>query len=169
MQKLIKRLIATGIVSSPKFTSADLTPFTPESQALLRQQLGRALAIRHVDAGSCNGCELEIQALSNPYYNLEGLGLHFVASPRHADILMVTGPVSRHMVAPLLCAYDALPEPKRVVALGDCAIGHGPYNTPYATVGQVAAVIPVDITITGCPPTPTAILGAFMALIGITA
>ena len=165
MHKLIRRLIATGIVSTPKPPPLEMTPEARESsQAIIRHQ-GRALAVRHVDAGSCNGCELEIHAVSNAYYNLEGLGVHFVASPRHADILMVTGPVSRHMISALLSAYDALPDPKLVLALGDCACGHGIFGANYATVGKVSAVVPVNITLTGCPPTPTAILGAFVALL----
>ncbi|HUW98469.1 MAG TPA: NADH-quinone oxidoreductase subunit NuoB [Acidiferrobacter sp.] len=164
MHKLIRRLIATGLVSTPRPSAAELTSEARQSAKALVHRLGRALAVRHVDAGSCNGCELEIHALSNPYYNLEGLGIHFVASPRHADILMVTGPVSHHMVAALLSAYDALPDPKLVLALGDCATGNGIFGANYATVGQVSAVLPVDITIPGCPPTPTAILAAFVAL-----
>jgi len=164
MHKLIRRLIATGIVSTPKPPAMELTPEAFESGKALVHRLGRALAVRHVDAGSCNGCELEIHALSNAYYNLEGLGIHFVASPRHADVLMVTGPVSRHMVSALLSAYDALPDPKLVLALGDCAIGNGIFDANYATVGKVSDVIPVHITIPGCPPAPTAILGAFIAI-----
>ncbi len=164
MHKLIRRMITTGIVSAPKPAPMDLAPETYDSAKALVRRLGRALAVRHVDAGSCNGCELEIHALSNAHYNLEGLGIHFVASPRHADILMVTGPVSRHMVPALLTAYEALPNPKLVLALGDCAAGNGMFGVSYATVGNVSAVIPVDITLLGCPPTPTAILAAFVAL-----
>ncbi|MHB1512376.1 MAG: NADH-quinone oxidoreductase subunit B family protein [Acidiferrobacter sp.] len=166
MHKLIRRLIATGIVSIPRPAPEHFTQDAHESSRALLRQLGRALAVRHVDSGSCNGCELEIHAVNNPYYNLEGLGIHFVASPRHADILMVTGPVSRHMAPALLSTYEALAEPKRVLALGDCAMGHGIFHANYATVGRVAAVIPVDITIAGCPPTPAAIIDAFVALIG---
>lgn len=169
MHKLIRRLIATGVVSISRSASQRDDQDAHGSRRALVCQLGRALAVRHVDAGSCNGCELEIHAVSNPYYNLEGLGIHFVASPRHADILMVTGPVSRHMVPALLSTYEALAEPKRVLALGDCAMGHGIFDANYATVGTVAAVIPVDITIAGCPPTPAAIIDAFVTLIGTKA
>ena len=166
MHKLIKRLITTGIISAPRAAAAVLNPEARESSRALLRQLGRALAVRHVDAGSCNGCELEIRAASNPYYNLESLGVHFVASPRHADILMVAGPVTRHMVSALVETYEALGEPKRVLALGDCAMGQGIFHTNYATVGSVAAIIPVDLTIAGCPPTPAQILEAFVALMG---
>ena len=114
-----------------------------------------ALAIRQVDAGSCNGCELEIHALANPYYNIEGLGIKFVASPRHADMLLVTGPVSRNMEVALRRTYDATPEPKLVVAVGDCGRDGGIFGEGYATCGGVARVIPVDVVVPGCPPTPT--------------
>ncbi len=128
--------------------------------------LGRALAIRQVDAGSCNGCELEIQALHNPYYNLEGLGIRFVASPRHADMLLVTGPVSRHMVTALRRTYDATPEPKLVVAIGDCGADGGIFGAcSYASCGRVANVIPVDAVVPGCPPPPIEILRGILAAV----
>ena len=120
--------------------------------------LGQALTIRQVDAGSCNGCELEINALGNPYYNIEGLGIRFVASPRHADLLLVTGPVSRNMETALKRTYDATPEPKLVVAVGDCGCDGGIFGTSYASCGAVANVIPVDELVTGCPPEPVDIL-----------
>jgi Ni,Fe-hydrogenase III small subunit len=120
--------------------------------------LGRALAIRHVDAGSCNGCELEIHALNNPYYNIEGLGIRFVASPRHADLLLVTGPVSANMEEALRRTYDATPDPKLVVAVGDCGCSGGVFGESYASRGRVANVIPVDVAVPGCPPDPAAIL-----------
>ena len=120
--------------------------------------LGQSLAIRMVDSGSCNGCELEINALGNPYYNIEGLGIKFVASPRHADMLLVTGPVSRNMETALRRTYDATPEPKLVVAVGDCACDGGIFGESYATCGRVANVIPVDEVIPGCPPPPLDIL-----------
>ena len=113
---------------------------------------------RQVDAGSCNGCELEIHALGNPYYNIEGLGIKFVASPRHADLLLVTGPVSRNMEMALKRTYEATPEPKLVVAVGDCACDGGVFGETYATCGRVANVIPVDVTVSGCPPEPVEIL-----------
>jgi Ni,Fe-hydrogenase III small subunit len=127
--------------------------------------LGRALAIRHVDAGSCNGCELEIHALNNPYYNLEGLGIRFVASPRHADLLLVTGPVSRNMEEALRRTYEATPEPKLVVAVGDCGCDGGIFGESYASRGRVANVIPVDVAVPGCPPTPTAIMQAILTAV----
>src|SRR5690606_5921249 len=120
----------------------------------------RALAIRHVDAGSCNGCELEIHALSNPYYNLEGRGIRCVARPRHADLLLVTGPVSRNMAEALQRTYAAVPDPKWVVAVGDCARCGGAFGESYACVGAVSQVIPVDAVVEGCPPRPEALLRA---------
>lgn len=127
-------------------------------QAELLSILGQALCIREVDAGSCNGCEMEINALGNPYYNIEGLGIKFVASPRHADLLLVTGPVSRNMEMALKRTYDATPEPKLVVAVGDCACDGGIFGESYATCGRVDKVIPVDVTVPGCPPEPVEIL-----------
>ena len=127
--------------------------------------LGRALTIREVDAGSCNGCELEIHALNNPYYNLEGLGIKFVASPRHADLLLVTGPVSRHMEEALRRTYDATPEPKLVVAVGDCGCTGGIFGESYASCGRVANVIPVDATVPGCPPPPIDILRGILGAV----
>jgi Ni,Fe-hydrogenase III small subunit len=127
--------------------------------------LGRALAIRHVDAGSCNGCELEIHALNNPYYNLEGLGIKFVASPRHADLLLVTGPVARNMEEALRRTYDATPEPKLVVAVGDCGCDGGIFGENYASRGRVANVIPVDVAVPGCPPAPAAIMQAIVTAV----
>jgi Ni,Fe-hydrogenase III small subunit len=125
--------------------------------------LGRALCIRHVDAGSCNGCELEIHALNNPYYNLEGAGIRFVASPRHADLLLVTGPVSVNMEEALRRTYAATPDPKLVVAVGDCGACGGIFGESYASLGGVAKVIPVDVTVPGCPPSPVAILQGILA------
>ena len=132
------------------------------------RSFGGALTIRHVDAGSCNGCELEINALNNPYYNLEGLGIKFVASPRHADMLLVTGPVSRHMEVALRRTYDATPEPKLVVAMGDCGCTGGIFGESYASCGKVENVIPVDVAVPGCPPTPTAIMQAILTAITTT-
>ncbi len=124
-----------------------------------------ALTIRHVDAGSCNGCELEIHAMNNPYYNLEGLGIRFVASPRHADMLLVTGPVSRHMEMALRRTYDATPEPRLVVAIGDCGCTGGIFGESYASCGRVSNVIPVDVAVPGCPPTPVAIMQGILTAI----
>ena len=134
-----------------------------------RARLGRSLAIRHVDAGSCNGCELELQALSNPLYDLERFGLHFVASPRHADVLTVTGPVTRNMAQALRRAYDAMPNPKWVVAIGDCARNGGCFAGSYAIAGGVEAVVPVDLHIPGCPPEPDTLLKGLVALIETSA
>jgi Ni,Fe-hydrogenase III small subunit len=134
-------------------------------QKSILRTLGRALTIRHVDAGSCNGCELEIQALTNPYYNLEGIGIRFVASPRHADMLLVTGPVSKHMAIALKRTYDATPEPKLVVAVGDCGCTGGIFGQSYASLGGVASVIPVDVAIPGCPPPPRTLLQGILAAI----
>jgi len=134
-------------------------------QRMAREQLGRSLSIRMVDAGSCNGCELEINALANPYYDLERFGLHFVASPRHADVLMVTGPVTHHMATALRRTYDAMPAPKWVVAVGDCARAGGCFAGSYAVAGGVEAIVPVDLHIPGCAPSPNALLSGLLALL----
>jgi Ni,Fe-hydrogenase III small subunit len=133
--------------------------------ALDRPARGRSLAIRHVDAGSCNGCEHELTLVSSPYYDLQRFGLGVVASPRHADVLLVTGPVTTRMHAALLVAYNAMPEPRRVAALGDCALGCNVLGTAENIVGPVEAVLPVDVRISGCPPTPDAIAQALLELI----
>jgi Ni,Fe-hydrogenase III small subunit len=157
-------MIRTGILTEPLpitsslLSAPNLQPATDNLQLSLWRILGRALCIRHVDAGSCNGCELEIHALNNPYYNLEGAGIKFVASPRHADLLLVTGPVSVNMEEALRRTYDAIPDPKRVIAIGDCGTCGGIFGTSYASRGPIANIIPVDHTIPGCPPTPHAIL-----------
>jgi Ni,Fe-hydrogenase III small subunit len=130
-----------------------------------RQRLGRSLSIRQVDAGSCNGCELEIHALSNAFYDLERFGLRFVASPRHADVLLVTGPVTGNMREALERTYAATPDPKWVVAVGDCAVDGGLFAGSYAVAGGVAEVVPVDLHIRGCPPTPTQLLKGLLALL----
>jgi Ni,Fe-hydrogenase III small subunit len=129
-----------------------------------RRKLGRGLSIREVDAGSCNGCELEIHALGNAYYDLDRFGLRFVASPRHADVLLVTGPVTRNMREALRRTYDAAPAPKWVVAVGGCALDGGLYAGSYACVGGVSAVVPVDLHIPGCPPSPATLLKGLLAL-----
>jgi Ni,Fe-hydrogenase III small subunit len=159
MWHVLKQIVRTGIVT-------ELTPALPDVEVAAVQRihqdildiLGQALTIRQVDAGSCNGCELEIHALNNPYYNIEGLGIKFVASPRHADMLLVTGPVSRHMEEALRRTYDATPEPKLVVAVGDCGCTGGIFGESYASCGRVANVIPVDLAVSGCPPPPIDIL-----------
>jgi Ni,Fe-hydrogenase III small subunit len=130
-----------------------------------RRLFGRSLAIREVDAGSCNGCELEIHVLNNPVYDVERFGIRFVASPRHADVLMVTGPVTRNMKVALERTYAATPDPKWVVAVGDCGCGCGVFEGSYAVIGAVEKVVPVDLHIRGCPPTPTALLEGLIALV----
>ncbi len=130
------------------------------------RRLGRSLAIREVDAGSCNGCELEIHALGNAYYDLERFGIRFVASPRHADVLLVTGPVTRNMREALKRTYDATPEPKWVVTAGDCALDGGCFAGSYAVLGGVSQVVPVDLHICGCPPAPVEILKGLLILLG---
>jgi Ni,Fe-hydrogenase III small subunit len=130
-----------------------------------RRRLGRSLSIREVDAGSCNGCELEIHALSNAFYDLERFGLRFVASPRHADVLMVTGPVTKNMREALQRTYDATPDPKWVVAVGDCAVNGGIFSGSYAVEGGVGTVVKVDLHIRGCPPNPTQLLQGLLALL----
>jgi len=166
MYQILKQIITTGI-------KTETPPQADESMRLIEQRLqqeildtfGGALAIRQVDAGSCNGCELEIHAVNNAYYNIEGLGIKFVASPRHADLLLVTGPVSRNMEIALKRTYDATPEPKLVVAIGDCARDGGIFDESYASCGKVANVIPVDVVVSGCPPTPVAILQGILTAI----
>ena len=134
-----------------------------------RRRLGRSLAIRQVDAGSCNGCELEINALNNPVYDIERFGLKFVASPRHADVLLVTGPVTWNMREALLRTYNAAPDPKWVVALGDCAINCGVFAGSPAVVAPLADILPVDVHVPGCPPAPIDILGSLLALMEVQA
>jgi len=169
MLDILRQIARTGIkTEAPPAAAGDMVVIKRMQQEILKT-LGRALTIRHVDAGSCNGCELEIHALGNPYYNLEGLGIRFVASPRHADMLLVTGPVSKHMAIALKRTYDATPEPKLVVAVGDCGCTGGIFGESYASLGRVANVIPVDVAIPGCPPTPTAILSGILAAIERTA
>jgi len=156
MFDVLSRMIRTGILTESPPTSLE------SLQNDLLTVLGRAVCIRHVDAGSCNGCELEIQALNNPYYNLEGIGIKFVASPRHADLLLVTGPVSVNMEEALKRTYDAVPDPKLVIAVGDCGGCGGVFGESYASRGAVANVIPVNYTVRGCPPNPAAILQAIV-------
>ena len=169
MIPLLLKIARIGIVSEPPPQADDeLRTRAPEIQAELLRLLGRALVIRQVDAGSCNGCELEIHALENPYYNLEGLGMRFAASPRHADLLLVTGPVSRHMEQALRIAYEAMPAPKLVVAIGECACTGGVFGESYASRGRVANVIPVDVAVPGCPPRPLDILRGILTAVSRT-
>ena len=166
MFPMLRQILRTGIVSEPAPEADETLRATTQrlTEAMLRQ-LGRALVIRHVDAGSCNACELEIHALANPYYNLESLGIKFAASPRHADLLLVTGPVAKNMEVALKRAYDATPEPKLVVAVGDCGCTGGIFGESYASCGRVSNVIPVDVTVPGCPPTPLQLMQGILAAI----
>src|SRR5882757_4941042 len=167
----MRRTLLEGMLNRP-LTEA---PPAPDDAALAelagnvdhaaRAKLGRSLSIREIDAGSCNGCELEIHALGNAFYDLERFGLRFVASPRHADVLLVTGPVTKNMREALERTYRATPDPKWVVALGDCALDGGMFAGSYACVGGVSAVIPVDLHIRGCPPRPEQILRGLLALL----
>ena len=166
MDQLLRQIFKSGIVSEPP-------PAPDESMRLTGQRLGdailkhfgRSLAIRHIDAGSCNGCELEIHMAQAAHYNLEGLGIRFVASPRHADLLLVTGPVARNMAVALKRTYDATPDPKLVVAIGDCGCDGGIFGESYASCGRVSNVVPVDVAVPGCPPTPTAIMQGILTAI----
>ena len=144
--------------------AAEIDALALATGAAARKRLGRSLSIRQVDAGSCNGCELEIQALGNPYYDFERFGLHIVASPRHADVLLVTGPVTKNMAEALRRTYAATPDPKWVVAVGDCGANGGCFAGSYAIEGGVGAVLPVDLVIPGCPPSPKALLAGLLAL-----
>ena len=166
MIPIILKVLSTGLVGEEAPDArAEWRVRTSGIQDEVLRLLGRALVIRHVDAGSCNGCELELHALNNPYYNIEGLGIRFAASPRHADMLLVTGPVSRHMEQALRIAYEAMLEPKLVVAVGDCGRDGGIWGESYATCGGVANVLPVDVAVPGCPPPPAAILQGILTAI----
>lgn len=166
MIPMLRQILRTGIVSEPAPDVDEALRATTQRLAdALLKQLGRALVIRHIDAGSCNGCELEIHALNNPYYNLEAIGIKFAASPRHADLLLVTGPVAKNMEVAVKRAYDATPEPRLVVAVGDCGCTGGIFGESYASCGRVANVIPVDVSIPGCPPTPLQLIQGILAAI----
>jgi Ni,Fe-hydrogenase III small subunit len=165
MLRTLGQIAKHGIVSEPAPPPAEEMRVQERLQREILAILGGALCIRHVDAGSCNGCELEIHALNNPYYNLEGLGIRFVASPRHADLLLVTGPVSANMQVALKRSYEATPDPKLVVAVGDCGATGGIFGECYACLGRVANVIPVDVAVPGCPPSPSAILQGILTAI----
>ncbi|MFO1267502.1 MAG: formate hydrogenlyase [Rubrivivax sp.] len=166
MLKLLQQIVRVGLPTEPLPADAGtLEAAASDIHDEILAVLGRALAIREVDAGSCNGCELEIHALNNPYYNLEGRGIRFVASPRHADLLLVTGPVARNMALALRRTYDATPAPKLVVAVGDCGCSGGIFGAGYAVRGAVADVIPVDVAVRGCPPPPLAILRGILVAV----
>lgn len=164
MLNILHKILKVGVITEP----LELKPHGAASQTLdhvgqqvkkeVTHRFGGSLAIRQVDAGSCNGCELEIHAMNNAYYDLERFNVHFVASPRHADILLVTGPVSRNMQTALLRTYEATPDPKLVIAVGTCAVDGGEFGISYASCGAVSNVIPVDANIMGCPPTPLVLI-----------
>jgi Ni,Fe-hydrogenase III small subunit len=169
MPSLLHKILRTGIVTEPlRPGDAEIVQLVRQIDEKVKRQLGRSLHIRQVDAGSCNGCELEIGALNGPYYDLERFGMHFVASPRHADCLLVTGPVTRNMADPLRRTYEATPDPKIVVAIGDCAKNCGVFAGGYGVAGSVAQVIPVDVIVSGCPPTPREILLGILAALDRT-
>ena len=165
--ELFTKIFRTGLVTEPlPAGAADALTLAHEVDRRAQALFGRALAIRQVDTGSCNGCELEIVGLPGPVYDMERFGLHFVASPRHADMLLVTGPVTRNMAVPLRKTYDATPDPKLVVAVGDCARTCGVFAGSYAVVGPVDRIVPVDAYIDGCPPEPADILRGILAALG---
>lgn len=170
---ILQKIFKTGrVCEPPPEPDPSLRTRERELQDEILKVFGQAVAIRHVDAGSCNGCELEIHALNGPHYNIEGMGVKFAASPRHVDVLLVTGPVSRNLEVALKRTYDATPEPKWVVAMGDCAGGCGDvgamFGENYACRGKVADVIPVDVVVPGCPPTPIALLQGILAAVSGT-
>jgi len=167
----MRRLLFQSVINrpvteaAPALDDAALAELAERVDSAARRRLGRSLSIREVDAGSCNGCELEIHALNNAIYDLERFGLRFVASPRHADVLLVTGPLSRNMRAALERTYVATPAPKWVVAVGDCAIGGGVFADSYAVCNGIDGVVPVDLKIAGCPPTPEQLLRGLLVLL----
>ncbi len=167
MRKLLFKSLVQSTLTEPRPPKDDamMAELASRLEASSRRKLGRSLSIREVDAGSCNGCELEIHALNNVYYDLERFGLRFVASPRHADVLLVTGPVTHNMRLALERTYNATPDPKWVVAVGDCGFDGGVFAGSYACAGGVSAVLPVDLHIRGCPPSPTALLQGLIELI----
>jgi len=154
---------------APEADDPELAALAAAVTGAARRRLGRSLSIRHVDAGSCNACELEIHALSNAFYDIERFGFRFVASPRHADALLVTGPITRNMAEALRRTYDATPSPKWVIAAGGCALDGGLYAGSYACVGGVSVVVPVDLHIPGCPPTPTTLMKGLLAVMAKSA
>lgn len=164
MPSLFRKIFKTGVVTEAlEPVDEEVYELVKAVDAQSKRLLGRALAIREVDAGSCNGCEIEITGLTSPVYDSERFGIHFVASPRHADMLLVTGPVTRNMEIPLRKTYEATPDPKLVVAVGDCAQTCGVFRGSYAVAGSVDQVIPVDVFVPGCPPEPAAILRGILA------
>jgi Ni,Fe-hydrogenase III small subunit len=168
MLRILRQSLRVGVIteSKPEPADADLERLGIELRRRIDARFGRSLAIRQVDAGSCNACELEIHALNNPYHDIERFGAHFVASPRHADALLVTGPVSRHMETALRRTWRATPAPKLVIAVGECACAGGEFGVSYASCGAVENVIPVDVKIAGCPPAPMDLLRGLLAALG---
>lgn len=169
MIKICRKILTTGIcteqINNDAIDKNKIDIIGKQCQKMINKYFAGNLAIRAVDAGSCNGCELEIHALTNVFYNIERFGIHFVASPRHADMLLVSGPVTKHMEAALRATYIATPEPKMVVAIGNCGANGGEFGTSYASLGGIANVIPVDGTIKGCPPTPLDLLQGILTVI----
>ena len=167
MRKLLFKSLLKSPLTEPRPPRDDamIAELASRLEASSRRKLGRSLSIREVDAGSCNGCELEIHALNNPVYDIERFGLKFVASPRHADVLLVTGPVTWNMKTALERTFAATPDPKWVVAVGDCGVNCGVFAGSYAIAGPVSSVIPVDLSIPGCPPTPVEILKGLLGLV----
>lgn len=169
MIRILKQIFRTGIVTEPLLpeVEAEITEVGVKLEEAVRRRFRRSLTIRQVDAGSCNGCELEIHAINNPIYNCERFGIHFTASPRFADMLLVTGPVTRNMEIALRRTYNSTPSPKLVVAVGDCGCSGGIFGESYASLGGIDKVIPVDVFIPGCPPTPAALLNGILRAVGI--
>lgn len=168
MLRILRQSMRTGVLTEtpPATDDAALEAAGIEVRRTLDAHFRGSFAIRHVDAGSCNGCELELHALNNPYYDLERFGVHFVASPRHADGLLITGPVSRHMAAALRRTWQAMPSPKIAISAGECACTGGIFGVSYASCGRADNVIVIDVRIPGCPPTPTHLLQGILAALG---
>jgi Ni,Fe-hydrogenase III small subunit len=166
MFRQLRTALRAGIATEPAPSTHDVAVLGRQLGEEIRRRFGRSLHIRQVDAGSCNGCELEISALLGPHYDLERFGLHFVASPRHADCLLVTGPVTRTMAEALRRTYEATPDPKFVIAVGECGADGGMFAGSYAVVGGVDQVVRVDAVIPGCPPSPQALLAGILDVIG---
>jgi Ni,Fe-hydrogenase III small subunit len=167
MLRILNKIFRTGTITEKVPQDSELEALGLELKRQIERRFSGSLAIRQVDAGSCNGCELEIHALNNPYYDIERFGVHFVASPRHADALLVTGPVSRHMATALRRTWMATPSPKFVIAAGDCACNGGEFGVSYASCGAVENVIPVDVRIPGCPPAPYDLLKGLLAALRV--
>jgi len=167
MIRILRQIIRTGIVTEPlqHVAEEEIRVVGATLDKMIRRKFGRSLTIRQVDAGSCNGCELEIHAMNNPIYNCERFGVHFTASPRFADMPLVTGPVARNMEIALRRTFDATPSPKLVVAVGDCGCNGGIFGKSYASLGGIDTVIPVDVYIPGCPPSPAALLNGILKAI----